>query len=433
MAFIVEKIIVGRDKNDMESFGERGTAFIGKHIVGEGDDAHLTNPVFMDVIRPHVVLVTGKRGSGKSYSGFVLAEEIVRQEPEIKNNLAVLFIDTMGIYWSSRSPNEKDRELLKQWGMKPEGIDIRLFVPAGFVKEYEDVGVRVDAPFTVSCGELTAQDWMLTFGFNPLDSNGMAVEHTIKTIRSKMKDYSIEDIIYEVENNQKLETQVKNALVTRFSAAQDWGVFEKRGTPVREYFARGRITVLDISHFPRSAGGWSVRGMVIGLLARKVFQDRLQARKSEEFEVMGGSSKENIPMVWMMVDEAHQFLPNDSETAASEPLLTLVKEGREPGISLLLITQMPNRLNQDALAQSDIVLSHRLTAEADIKSLRAIMQTYMVEDIQDYLNNLPKQPGTAIIMDDNSERIFPIQVRPRLSWHAGGSPSAIKKKGLLDL
>ena len=417
----------------MESFGERGTAFLGKHIVGEGDDAHLTNPVFMDVLRPHVVLVTGKRGSGKSYSSFVVAEEIARQEPEIKNNLAVLIIDTMGIFWSSRSPNEKDREILNQWGLKPEGIDIRLFVPGGFVREYDDIGVRVDAPFTVSCSELTAQDWMLTFGFNPLDSNGMALEHTIKMVRTRMNEFSIEDIIYEIENNQKLETSVKNALTTRFSAAQDWGVFEKRGTPVRDYFARGKITVLDISHFDRSSGGWSVRSMVIGLLARKIFQDRLQARKSEEFEVMGGSGKENIPMIWVIIDEAHQFVPNDGETAASESILTLAKEGREPGISLLLITQMPNKLNQDVLSQSDIILSHRLTSEADIKALRSIMQTYMMEDIQDYLNNLPRQTGTAILLDDNSERIFPIQVRPRLSWHAGGSPSAIKKKGPLGL
>ena len=433
MFCIVEKIIVGRDKSDMEAFGDRGTAFIGKHIVGEGDDVHATNPVFMDVIRPHVVLVTGKRGSGKSYSAFVLAEEIARQEQDIRNNLAVMFIDTMGIYWSSRSPNEKDRKLLADWGLKPQGIDINLFVPSGFVKEYEEVGVRVDSPFTISCNELTAQDWMLTFGFDPLDSNGMATEHVIKSIRSRMKDYSIDDIIAETEKNPKLELQTKNALITRFSAANDWGVFEQKGTPVKDFFKRGQITVLDISHLPRSAGGWSVRSMVIGLLSRKIFQDRLQARKAEEFEVMGGIGKETVPMVWIMIDEAHQFLPSGDMTAASDPLLTLVKEGREPGISLLLITQMPNKLNQDALAQSDLILSHRITAESDIKSLRAIMQTYMADDIQDYINKLPKQTGTAIIMDDNSERIFPIQVRPRLSWHAGGSPSAIKKKGLLDI
>jgi hypothetical protein len=343
----------------------------------------------------------------------------------------------MGIYWSSRSPNEKDREMLNQWGLKPEGIDINLFVPSGYVREYEDVGVRVDSSFTISCSELTANDWMLTFGFNPLDSNGMSTQAIVNKVKSKYgNDYGIEEIISEIEYaflSEKLNKETKNILLSRFSAAKTWGIFEKRGTPMRDFFKRGQITVLDISHFARSSGGWSVRSMVIGLLARKIFQERLQARKNEEFQVMGGESRDTIPMVWLMIDEAHQFLPNEGETAASDPLLTLVKEGREPGISLLLITQMPGKLNSDALAQSDIILSHRLTSENDIKALRSIMQTYMMEDIQDYINGLPKQVGTAIIMDDNSERIFPIQVRPRISWHAGGSPSAIKKKGLLDI
>ena len=133
-----------------------------------------------------------------------------------------------------------------------------------------------------------------------------------------------------------------------------------------------------------------------------------------------------------MIDEAHQFIPSDSQTAASEPLLTLIKEGREPGISMLLITQIPNKLHSDALAQSDIVIAHRLTSEADMKALRGIMQTYAMKDIEEYMNLLPKKKGVALVLDDNSERIYVLQVRPRLSWHAGGSPMAIKRKGLFD-
>ena len=70
----MEKIVVGRGREDMKKYGEQGTVYIGKHIVGEGEESHLTNPVFMDVVRPHVVLISGKRGSGKSYSGCVMAE-----------------------------------------------------------------------------------------------------------------------------------------------------------------------------------------------------------------------------------------------------------------------------------------------------------------------------------------------------------------------
>ena len=158
----------------------------------------------------------------------------------------------------------------------------------------------------------------------------------------------------------------------------------------------------------------------------------LIARKAEEIEVITGEKHKSSPMAWIMIDEAHQFIPNEGVTAASEPLLTLIKEGREPGISLLLITQIPNKLHSDALAQSDIVISHHLTSEADMHALRGIMQTYAMKDIEEYMNQLPRKKGVALVLDDNSERIYTIQIRPRLSWHAGGSPMAIKRKGLFE-
>ena len=79
-----------------------------------------------------------------------------------------------------------------------------------------------------------------------------------------------------------------------------------------------------------------------------------------------------------------------------------------------------------------MVIAHALTSRPDIQALRSIMQTYVLEDIEELLAGLPKLKGAAIVLDDNSERIFSMQVRPRLSWHAGGSPSALKKKTLFS-
>jgi len=45
----------------------------------------------------------------------------------------------------------------------------------------------------------------------------------------------------------------------------------------------------------------------------------------------------------------------------------------------------------------------------------------MMEDLAKSINSLPKWKGSAIILDDNSERIYQIQMRPRFSWHAGES------------
>ena len=105
-----------------------------------------------------------------------------------------------------------------------------------------------------------------------------------------------------------------------------------------------------------------------------------------------------------------------------------MREGRQPGISLVLATQQPGEIHTDVMTQSDIVISHRLTAKRDIEALNRMMQSYLTGDLQKYLNQLPRLKGSAILLDDNSERIYPMRVRPKLSWHGGESPSAIKKK-----
>jgi len=58
-------VVIGRNESDMKTFGNRGLAFIGKTYVTMGNYTSLSNPIFMDVARSHVVLVSGKRGSGK--------------------------------------------------------------------------------------------------------------------------------------------------------------------------------------------------------------------------------------------------------------------------------------------------------------------------------------------------------------------------------
>ena len=429
---MVEKIIVGKDWKDLKKFGEKGTAFIGKHIVGKGDESHLTNPVLMDITRPHIVLICGKRGTGKSYSAGVIAEEIYKLPDDLRKNLAVVLIDTMGIYWSMKLPNEKEIDMLKEWGIKPEGMNAKLFVPKGYMAEYKETGIAVDAPFTISVSELTAEDWAVTFGFSMIDEHGILLEKIMEDLVERFGDkFSLRDIIDAIDKDKTTEKKVKDALANRFIAAESWGLFEEQGTRIDDFLKPGVISILDVSHYMRVSESWSIRSMVVGLISRKIFAQRLMSRKAEEYGQITGQIKKTLPMVWVMIDEAHQFVPNGETTAATGPLLTLIKEGREPGISVLLITQRPNKLHEDALSQADIIISHRLTSKADIEALRSIMQTYMLEDIQDYLNDLPKTKGSAILLDDNSERIYQIQVRPRFSWHAGGSPIIIKEKSLI--
>src|SRR3989338_587613 len=305
---VLENIVVGRDQEDLEKFGEKGTAFIGMHIVGDGEDAKLTNAVLMDVTKPHVVLAVGKRGTGKSYSAAVIAEEMALLPKEIRENLSVLMIDTMGIFWSMKSPNEKGRSLLKDWKrpgekkvLEPLGMDAKLFVPKAYTKTYKDSGVEVDYSLTLACGDLSSDDWIITFGFSSIDSHGIAIERAIKQTKLKYgTKYDLSDIIKTIDLDKRTEPLVKEALINMFEAAQEWGIFEKEGTPISSLFQSGTVSVIDVSHYMRVSGGWNVRSLLVGLLSRRIFMERLIARKSEEFQTMSGEEKKKVPMVWLM-------------------------------------------------------------------------------------------------------------------------------------
>jgi len=415
--------IVGRTKEDLEKFGNIASGFIGKHIVGTGEDAHLTTKVFIDLLKPHIILISGKRGTGKSYVGGIFAEEIASLSEEYRKNLAVVFIDTMGIFWSMKLPNEQQRELLKKWDLKPKGFpNAKIYVPYKQIEEFREKNLPIDEGFSIAPNEFSADEWLLAFNLKRTEPTGMALEKNVNEILEQQEKFSIEDLIVKIKDDKETSNDVKNALENMLTVANQWGVFGTQGIDIDNLIQPGQITVVDVSHL-RTTEAWSVRNFIVAILSKKIYQRRLIARKEEEVaKITGEEIKKSFPMVWLIIDEAHNFLPSDQETVSSESLRVIVKQGREPGVSLVCITQMPSKIHQDFLSQVDIVISHRLTSRDDLQALHAVYQSYMLEDLEKLINYLPRGwPGATIILDDNLEKIFTVQIRPRLSWHAGGT------------
>lgn len=428
-------IVIGRDERDKEIYGTKGAVFLGKSYVTMGQTVSLSNNILLDVNRPHRILVCGKTGSGKSYSLSVIAEEIARLPDEVKINVAVLFFDTMGVFWTMKFPNERQSDLLEKWKLKPEPIDVDIYVPKGSFSEYKEKGVPVDHSFTIRTSELDAEDWVNIFDIKLTEPIGILIERIIGDLKETGKDFSIKEVVSEIKIDSRFEKDVKDAAENRFLAADKWGLFEEKGTKIDELIKGGKVSVLDISVYSAN-----LQALVIGIISKKLLEERIIARKAEELQDIERHGKFIVeereleqPMVWIMVDEAHIFLPKEGKTPATDALVSLLRQGRQPGISMILATQQPGEIQRDVLTQSDIVLSHRVTAKVDIEALNSMMQSYLLADIQTFLNALPDRPGSCIVLDDNSERIYPLQVHPKRSWHGGEAPSAIKLKRRIEL
>ncbi len=429
------EIIIGRSKSDIEKYGNEGTVFVGKQYVKMGGTMSLANKILLDVVRPHVVLVSGKRGEGKSYTLAQIAEGVTSMPKEIRQNIAMLFLDTMGIFWTMKYPNYRDESLLNKWGLEPKSLDnVKLFVPGGKFDELKDQGIPVDEKFYLTTSEIEPLEWSLTLGIKPNDPEGILISRIITNLKKSGELYDIDDIIKAIKNDEDTKKETKISAATRFEVVKDWGLFEKEGTKIEEILEGGYASILDVSIYTHLYGSFSIRALVIALFAKKILEQREEARKIEEKEdIEKGYSyfdiqsikKKRVPMVWIFIDEVHEFLPLEGETLATGPLLQLIREGRQPGISMVVATQQPGKMNTDVLSQCDLVISHRVTAKDDINALNRIMQSYMSESLSEAINELPRIKGCALVLDQNQERIYSAQMRPRFSWHGGETPTAI--------
>ncbi len=430
-------IIIGRNESDKKEFGDRGLVYIGKGFVKMGQYTSLSNKIFLDVVRTHVMLVAGKRGSGKSYTLGVLAEQLSNLPKEVSQNVASLMFDTMGIYWTMKYQNEKDTELLDEWNMSAKNLPIKIFVPYGYFEDHLEKGIPVDEAFALDVREMNAEDWILTFGLKLTDPVGVAVETAVNNLKETGKKFDISDITKEIDKDSRSSKESINAAIGLFESADSWGIFAKKTmkpTKITDLVTGGMTTILDLSVYS-PIGSFNVRALTVSIVSRKLFQQRMAARKKEEissivkrFDISGNTEKKEMPLVWMFIDEAHEFLPLDGKSIATDSLVQLLREGRQPGISMVMATQQPGKIHGDVMTQSDIVLSHRVTSAQDLGALNKIMQSYMLESIGQYMNDLPALKGSAIILDDNSERIYPMRVHPRFTWHGGEAPMAIRKE-----
>jgi hypothetical protein len=396
-------------------------------------------PVCPSAAFSRVVLICGKRGSGKSYTLGVIAEELAKLD-----HFLVILVDPMGVFWSMGLPVD---------GAKSPAVNI--LVPGDPAERYspralarmQELGVLFSR-ITLNPAALSAQAWCDLFDLSMSEPLGICLYRAVRACQrkkeggkgkteeggvegengnEKMEDgnpsspfhspssilhspFSIRDIMAEVESDGKAADRTREALINRLDMADAWGVFAQ-DADLESGLKEDHINVLDLSIIDPGLHG--LRNLILALLCRDLFARRIRARREEELGL--------IPLerrIWLLIDEAHQFAPTGRSSIAKDVLIRWVKEGRQPGLSFVAVSQQPGAIDTDLLSQCDLLIVHKITAQEDLSAVSKLGQSYIRGDLKVYIKRI-REPGEVIIVDDHEERLWMGHVRERETRHGG--------------
>jgi hypothetical protein len=431
--------ILGRESSRLRKLGHKGCAYIGKVVSYPAGRYEEVGEMFMDIVFPHCILVLGKRGSGKSYTLGVIAEEFGFLQSKYRDRISVIMVDTMSVFHSLKKENnitEEIRKLATFANLQARGFPdySRIFMPKSTIEKVREMGrdIAFDNILQLSIKDIEIYDWLSLFNLTPTEPAGVLIARAIDKLRSEKSVFGFQDIFEEIKI-QFGDEYLKEGVINLFRMVENIGIFGEVGTPMEEIVRGGQLSILDMGYIGH-VSGFDIRNLVVGIISRKLLLERtlhttveMQAEASLTPSAGKNIMRKTLPMVYMMLDEAHLFIPRDRKTLSSTPLIDWINLGRHSGLSLLMATQSPSSIDPHVLGQSDLVIAHNISSADDIEALNRIQQTYMKgsRDLRTLVSSMDYLPGLAVIFDDRTRKVEMCRIRPRCSLHLGIDASAI--------
>lgn len=411
--------------------------YIGKILENTIGKNYLSSDAWLDTTFPHVIYITGTRGSGKSFDLGVLIEGIsaLSESSPIQNQvepITSILIDTQSQFWTLKykpNPNIRQNKAqmdeLADWNIASNSLkNCRLFVPP---KSETITGDEVE--FKLQTNQIKHEEWCALIREDTYGPQGHVLAKTMEKLAGR--NYSLEDILTFIGSPSNWPGTVestRNAVLYKLDDYRRTGLFSNTGISVRSLLSPGQCNVFLLRDLRNED-----KALVTGVIARQLFTEMGSYHKRLKVKNFFGrdSIEDDMPSkVWLLIDEAHVVAPNDAPSPARQALVEYVKRGRDAGLSLVMATQQPSAVDDRILSQVNLTLSHRLSFQADItaavnriptKLLSAFkLQGIDVRDFGDMLRLL--EAGQCFIGDHNTSRTVLMKVRPRITSHGGYSP-----------
>jgi hypothetical protein len=359
--------------------------------------------------------------------------------------------------------DKKTIDDLDAWGLEPESVkNLVCYYPRGLRQAYfPDNYVE----FAIRTSDLDANDWAALFEVDVIaDPMGQLVGDLYERVvlegydRESVRvapnpNYSIDDLLtcltYD-EEIQRFDSRTVEAVRRRFRAVKGFSLFSPVGTDLRELFRPGQVAVLLLRDLDPQ-----LRGLVIGNIIKRMVKLRgiscecekraeiklkeaslakekdakKAAQLQQEAEKLRNQAKEGLSRGWILIDEAHNYIPQIGIIGSKGPLKKFVNEGRNIGLSIAVTTQQPSGLDSSIRRNADILIIHSITMKSDIEVAENMLNTAVPSDFEVNKKTMSTnvfermvrglQTGYAVVSCPNANRVFLSKIRPRVSAHGG--------------
>lgn len=341
------------------------------------------------MVQKHVCILS-KTGGGKSYCSGAIIEELM------KHDVTVCVIDPHGEY-SSMKHKGTIKKTTRDFGVTPRGYEDKI------IEFATDTNINRGArPLKFTLHNLDAREILGLTNIKNVRSFLTMLRKAIDVLKETKGNYSLQDIIAVLE--QSGEASV-GTLITELEYLNEIDVFADQGTKIDELIQKGRCTIINLRGTPPD-----IQELIVNRIGTALFELR---------------KLDKIPPMMLVVEEAHNFCPQQGQAACSKIFRTIASEGRKFGLGLMIITQRAAKVDKNVLSQCNTQIILKVTNPNDLKAIASSIEG-LTQGMEDEIQRLPI--GSAIVTGGGVSMPLLVEIRPRESKHGGESVEVIPSR-----
>ena len=362
-------------------------------------------------LRRHLAIIA-QTGAGKSYLSGLVIEQLIQLGG------TVLIFDPNSDYVKMRYKGGGDTRTQE----KTEFADrIEIYRPPGVAgRRFDDEEIGNSKDFTVRFSQLRDED---IFNFAGVPQNANRIRQAIRQARETLSGNG------EPEENEGFENEYKpEELLDTLEDIEENGDGEEiRGGARKAKNYIQSLTGLDIwgyKDLPIDEIKNRMQASVVDLAGMPSYISEFVVDKTlNELWNLASTGKLDRP-IFVVLEEAHNFVPAQGSTYSSSTINKLASEGRKFGIFLTVLTQRPYKIDQETLSQCNSQIIMKLTNPIDQQAVQKASES-MTEELLEDLPGL--NVGEAIVTGELTRSSVMVNIGGRESAEGGSDIDVVAK------